>query len=95
MLQVKLFTVLYADENILYFNDGSGDAVFNYSEMGIVNIDLNKINLDDNFDEDDPDTIILIRLLTWHIKFEKRKELMPRIIKELMQRINASSMASQ
>ena len=31
--------------------------------MGIVNIDLNNISLDDNFDEDDPDTIILVRLL--------------------------------
>ena len=43
--------------------------------MGILNIGLNDINLDDNFDEDDPDTIILIRFLAWHIKFKKRKEL--------------------
>ena len=28
--------------------------------MGILNIDLNNINLKNNFDEDDPDTIILI-----------------------------------
>ena len=28
----KLFTALYADENILYFNVDSGDAVFNYDE---------------------------------------------------------------
>ena len=41
--------------------------------MGILNIDLININLDENFDEDDPDTIIFIRLLAWHIKFEKRK----------------------
>ena len=46
----KLFTALYADENILYFNEDSGDAVFSYNEMGIVNIDLNNINLDDKFD---------------------------------------------
>ena len=78
LLQVKwlknLFTVLYADENILYFNEDSGDAVFNYNEMGIFNNDLNNVNLDDNFDEEDPNTIILIRLLAWHTKFEKRKE---------------------
>ena len=43
--------------------------------MGILNIDLNNVNLDNNFDEDDPDTIIIIRLLAWHIKFEKRKAL--------------------
>ena len=43
--------------------------------MDILNIDLNNINLDNNFDEDDPDTIILIRLLAWHFKFEKHKVL--------------------
>ena len=48
--------------------------------MDTVNVDLNDINLDKSFDEDDPDTIILIRLLAWHIRFE---------------RINASSVASQ
>ena len=32
--------------------------------MGIFNVDLNNINLDDtNYDEDDPDSIILVRLL--------------------------------
>ena len=71
----KLFTSLYADENILYFNEGSGDVIFNCNGMGILNIDLNNINLGNNFDADDADTIILIRLLAWHIKFEKRKEL--------------------
>ena len=71
----KLFTALYEDRNILYFNEDFGDAVFNYNEMGIVNIDLNNINLDDNFDEEDPKNIILIRLLAWHINSEKPKEL--------------------
>ena len=42
---------MYADKNILYFNEDSGDAVFNYNKMGIVNINLNNINLDDNFDD--------------------------------------------
>ena len=50
--------------------------------MGILNIDLNNINLDDtSYDEHNPDTIIRIRLLAWHIKSEKhkalKKELMP------------------
>ena len=48
------------------------------------NIDLNSINLDNNFDEDDPDTIILIRLLDWYSKFEKRKALEKYISEELM-----------
>ena len=37
-----------------------------FNEIGILNIDLKNINLDNNFDEDDPDTIILIRLFAWH-----------------------------
>ena len=58
----KFCTALYADENVLYLNEDSGDAVFSYNEMGINYIDLNNSNLDNNFDEDDPDTIIHIRL---------------------------------
>ena len=45
----KLFTDLYADENILYFNEESNNAVFNCNEMGVINIDLNNINLNINF----------------------------------------------
>ena len=52
----KLFTALYADENMLYFNEDSVDAIFNYDEMGMVNIDLN-INLDNNFEEEDPNIL--------------------------------------
>ena len=81
----KLFTDLYADENILYLNEDSSNAIFNYNEMGILNIDLNCINLDDNnFEEDDPDTIIHVRLLAWHTKFEKRKALKKELNEELM-----------
>ena len=64
----KFFTALYGDENVLYFNEASGYAVFDYNEMGIINIDLNNINLGDKFDEEDSNTIILIRLLAWHSK---------------------------
>ena len=70
-----LFAVLYTDELILYFNEDSGNVMFSCNEMGILNIDLNEINLDNNFDKHGPDTIIHIRILTWYIKFEKRKAL--------------------
>ena len=47
-----------------------------WNEMGNVSVNLNNTNLDDTkYEKDDPDTVILIRLLPWHIKFEKRKEL--------------------
>ena len=49
-------------------------VVFSCNEVGILNIDLNNINFN-NFDEDGLDNIILIRILAWHIRFEKRKEL--------------------
>ena len=71
----KLYTAFYADDNILYFSKDSGNVEFSCNEMGILNIDLDNINLDNNFFEDDPITIIFIRLLAWHIKFEKRKAL--------------------
>ena len=43
--------------------------------MGILLVNLNNVYLDNNFDEDDPDTIILIRFLAWHSKFKKCKAL--------------------
>ena len=43
--------------------------------MGVLKIDLKNINLDNSFEENNPDSIILIRLLASHIKFEKRKAL--------------------
>ena len=66
-----LFTAFYADENILYFNEDSGNVRFTCNGMGILNIDLNNIILDStNYDEDDPDIIIVLRLLAWRIKFK-------------------------
>ena len=66
----SFFTDLHGDENMPYFNEDSGNDVFSYNEIIMVNIDLNNINLDNNFDEDDRDIIIiLIRLLAWRIKF--------------------------
>ena len=66
------FTALYADENIY----DSGNVVFNCNGMGILNIDLNNINLDDaTYDEDNPDTIIHVRLLAWLLNLKIAKNL--------------------
>ena len=46
--------------------------------MDIVSVSLYKINVHNNFDEDDPDTTILIRHLAWCSKFKKRKALQKR-----------------
>ena len=80
----ELFTALYADENILYFNEDSGNVVFSCNVMGIVNIDLKNINLGKSFDEDDRDTVIHIRLSAWHIRFVKRQTLEKELNEELM-----------
>ena len=34
----EIYAALCADENILYFNDDSGNVVFSCNEMGILNI---------------------------------------------------------
>ena len=53
--------------------------------MGIRNRDLNNINFDDtNYDEDDSDIIIVVRLLAWYIKFEKRNALKKELNEELI-----------
>ena len=70
---------------MLYFNELSDNVVFSCNEMGILNINLNNFNLDNNFDENDPDTIflsdfslgILYLKKTKHIKKELNEELMP------------------
>ena len=58
-----LFTAFYVDDNILNFNEDSGNVVFTCNGMSTLNIDLNNTSLDDtNYDEDNPDAIILVRL---------------------------------
>ena len=50
--------------------------------MGILNIGLNNIILvNTNYDEDNSDTIILLKLLAWYIKSEKRKTFKKRYVK--------------
>ena len=87
LVQVKCLknVLLYAGENVLYFNEDSGNVAFSCNEMGILNLDFININLDNTFDKDNPDTIILIRLLAWHIGFEKCKALKKELNEELMQ----------
>ena len=59
----KLYTVLYEYNGSLFFDEDFGIVTFCCNEMSILSVNVNNINLDNNFDEDDSDTIILIRLL--------------------------------
>ena len=58
-----------------FFNEDFDKVTFIANQRYIV-VDLEKINLDNdnNFDEDDTDTIIHVRLLVWRSKFEKREK---------------------
>ena len=55
--------------NETLFNENSGNVAFSCNEIGILNKGISNINIDNNFHEDNPDTIILIRFLAYHIKF--------------------------
>ena len=44
----KLFSALQADENVLQFSEDSGNIVFNCNGIGILNIELNNINIANN-----------------------------------------------
>ena len=69
--------VLHADDDILFYNKDFDKVIFIANQRYILTVDLDKINLDNNnnFDEDDPDTIIQVRLLACHSKFKKRTAL--------------------
>ena len=65
------YTVLYANDGLLFFDEDSDDVIFCCDEIGILCANLNNINLDNNFDGNNPDTIICIRLFARHSKFKK------------------------
>ena len=74
-MQIKIYCILV---KILIMSH------FFCNGMRILNIDRNNVNLDNNFDEDYSDTIVLIRLLAWHIRFEKCKAFKKELNEELM-----------
>ena len=56
---------------IYSFDEDFRRVTFFAKNIGILGIDLVKIDLEDdnNFDENDPDTIIDVRILDWCKKF--------------------------
>ena len=63
----KFYNTLLANDDILFFEEDFSKITCFANEIGILGVDLDKINLDDNnnFYEDDPDAIIHVRLLAW------------------------------
>ena len=44
----RLYTTLYGNDGLLFFDEDSGDVIFCCDEMGILSVNLNNINLDNN-----------------------------------------------
>ena len=56
----NLCTALYGDDGLVLFDEDSGNVTFCCNEMGIRSVNVNNINLDNNFNADD---LILLFLL--------------------------------
>ena len=71
---------MHANDDILFCNEYFDKVTFIATQRNILAVDLHRINRDNDNElyEDDSDTIIHIRLLTWRINFEKRKALKKR-----------------
>ena len=68
----KLHDSLLINDDILFFAEDFSKVILCANEMGILGVDLDKINLDDdkNFYEDDLNTIINVRLFAWHTSLD-------------------------
>ena len=81
----KIDDDLLSNDDIIFVNEDSINVTFVSDEMGILSVDLNDINLDNvNFDEDNLETIIHVRLMVWCNRFKQRKTFKKDITKELM-----------
>ena len=63
----KFHDTLFVNDDILFFYEDICKVTFFANEMGILSVYLDKANLNDhdNFYEDNPETTINVRLLTW------------------------------
>ena len=74
----KFDNALHANDDILSYNKNFDKVTFIANQRHPLAVVLDKINLDNDFDEDDPNIMIHVRHLAWHSKFEKCKALKKR-----------------
>ena len=74
----KFDNALHANDDILSYNKNFDKVTFIANQRHTLAVVLDKINLDNDFDEDDPNTVIHVRPLACHSKFEKCKALKKR-----------------
>ena len=81
----KLHNALFTDDDLLFFDEDSGNVPFSSDEMGIFSVDLDNINLDGvNIDEDDSETVIQARQMAWRNRHKQCKACQKNMSKELM-----------
>ena len=70
----SLVDALFSNDDILFFDEDSNSVTSFGGEIGILSVDLDRINLDDvNFHEDDPETIIQDTPMAWPNRFKQDK----------------------
>ena len=85
----KFDNALHANDDILFHNEDFDKVTFITNQKHILAVDLDKINLDNNFDEDHLDIIFHTNFWLGVINLKNRKHL-----KKEKQRINANSVES-
>ena len=70
----KFHSTLFLDDDILFFDEESVNVTFFSDDIGILSVDLNSVNLDNaNFDVDDPEMIIHVKLMAWCNRLKQQK----------------------
>ena len=70
----KFSNSLLANDDVLIFDEYFGKVTFSANQIGILGVDLYKLTLMVIITyQNDPDTILNVRLLVWRNKLEKRK----------------------
>ena len=81
----ELDDALFDNDDIIFINEDSSIVMFKKSDMGILSLGLNNINLDGvNFYEDDLETIIHVRLMAWRNRYKQHKANKKEINKKLI-----------
>ena len=80
----KLDDALFANDDIIFTNEGSNTITLLVGEIDILSVGIDKINLVVVFHEHDPEIIIPARLLPWRNKFKKRETIKEDISERLM-----------
>ena len=70
----KLDDSVFSNNDIVFVKENFVNVRFSSDKMDVLSVDLNDVNLDNViFDEDDLETIIHVRLMSWCNGFKQQK----------------------